>query len=238
MVAQGKSGIHIGENGPAPCNADVNPCPLKRQGIKHFTGPNAESEAEEYYAAIMSDESYAAKTHRKPDKMNINNKMNTLQEDLNKARSVSRVLNDEEFNRRPPFAKDILNFKKDFKSLNIYAKKSENGFIFDMFRKLEHEEIISDFIESNKNVPCEGIAIIAGGPGGAGKSTVIRDFANIQEDQFATINADDIKETMAQKNMIPNIPGLTPMEASPLVHEEASLLSKNYWEFQRLDNKM
>jgi hypothetical protein len=36
------------------------------------------------------------------------------------------------------------------------------------------------------------------------------------------LNPDDIKEILAEKGLVPQIDGLTPMEASPLVHEEAS----------------
>ena len=36
------------------------------------------------------------------------------------------------------------------------------------------------------------------------------------------INPDDIKEELAQRGMVPEIDGLSPMEATDLVHEESS----------------
>lgn len=61
--------------------------------------------------------------------------------------------------------------------------------------------------------------------GGAGKSTVLKKYANIDLSKYATLNPDDIKEVLAAKGLIPEISGLTPMEASPLVHEEASYIT-------------
>ncbi len=40
------------------------------------------------------------------------------------------------------------------------------------------------------------------------------------------INPDDIKEEMAKRGMIPEVGGLSPMEASDLVHEESSDVAK------------
>ncbi len=48
------------------------------------------------------------------------------------------------------------------------------------------------------DVPCERRAIIAGGLGGAGKSTVLEEYAGIDRSQYLTINPDNIKEEMAE----------------------------------------
>ncbi|HTS97076.1 MAG TPA: zeta toxin family protein, partial [Streptosporangiaceae bacterium] len=50
--------------------------------------------------------------------------------------------------------------------------------------------------------------------------------AGIDRSQYLTINPDDIKEEMARRNMIPAVSGLTPMEASDLVHEESSYVAR------------
>lgn len=76
-------------------------------------------------------------------------------------------------------------------------------------------------------VPNEGRAIFAGGLGGAGKGFTLKNKVQVDPDQYLTINPDDIKELMAKRGMIPDVdPNLTPMEASPLVHEEASAMAK------------
>lgn len=86
-----------------------------------------------------------------------------------------------------------------------------------------HNEIIDELWQTNgASVPTEGKAVIAGGLGGAGKSTVLKGYAGIDATQYFTINPDDVKEAMAARDMIPKVEGLSSMEASPLVHEESS----------------
>lgn len=72
----------------------------------------------------------------------------------------------------------------------------------------------------------EGNAIIAGGMAGAGKTTVLTGPAGVDRNEYLVLNPDDIKVAMAQRGMIPAVDGLSPMEASPLAHEEASELAK------------
>jgi predicted ABC-type ATPase len=75
-------------------------------------------------------------------------------------------------------------------------------------------------------VPCDQQAIIAGGLGGAGKTTILKEYANIDLSNYLVVNPDDIKEQMARRGMIPEISGLSPMEASDLAHEESSYIAK------------
>lgn len=55
---------------------------------------------------------------------------------------------------------------------------------------------------------------------------MLEERAGIDRSQFLTVNPDDIKEEMARRGLIPDIPGLSPMEASELVHEESSRIAK------------
>jgi predicted kinase len=80
--------------------------------------------------------------------------------------------------------------------------------------------------DRSNHVPSDHKAIIAGGLGGAGKSTVLGRFAGIDLSQYLIINPDNIKEEMARRSLIPRVEGLTPMEASDLVHEESSAIAK------------
>ena len=83
-----------------------------------------------------------------------------------------------------------------------------------------------DLYTAASDVPCDRRAILAGGLPGAGKTTVLDQHAGIDRSHFLTINPDDIKEEMAKRDMIPEVAGLTPMEASDLVHEESSYIAK------------
>jgi predicted kinase len=93
-------------------------------------------------------------------------------------------------------------------------------------RVLMQDAIITDLYTAASDVPCDRRAILAGGLPGAGKTTVLDQHASIDRSRFLTINPDHIKEEMAKRGMIPEVAGLTPMEASDLVHEESSYIAK------------
>src|SRR5579875_2863589 len=93
-------------------------------------------------------------------------------------------------------------------------------------RDAEHDAIIADLYAAASAVPCERQAILAGGLPGAGKTTVLARYAGIDRSRYLTINPDDIKVEMARRGMVPIVPGLTPMEATDLVHEESSHIAK------------
>ena len=93
-------------------------------------------------------------------------------------------------------------------------------------RRALHTSIINDLYDKARTVPNEGSAIIAGGLGGAGKTTILTNYANIDTSRFLIINPDNLKEEMARRGMIPPVEGLSPMEASELVHEESSYLAR------------
>jgi predicted kinase len=93
-------------------------------------------------------------------------------------------------------------------------------------RRVGHNAIIAYLYEAADGVPCERRSILAGGLPGAGKTTVLEQHAGIDRTRFLTINPDEIKSEMAKRGMVPKVAGLTPMEASDLVHEESSHIAK------------
>jgi predicted ABC-type ATPase len=93
-------------------------------------------------------------------------------------------------------------------------------------RAAVHETIISDYLARSSDVPRDFKAVIAGGLGGAGKSTVLDQHAGIDQSQYLKINPDDIKEHLASRGLLPELDGVTPMEASDLAHEESSYIAK------------
>lgn len=87
-------------------------------------------------------------------------------------------------------------------------------------------EIVDTLYEQAADVPNDHQAVVAGGLAGAGKTTVLSDHAGIDQSQYLTINPDDVKAEMAKRGMIPKVEGLSPMEASDLVHEESSYVAR------------
>ena len=79
-----------------------------------------------------------------------------------------------------------------------------------------HDAILEELYARAANVPCDFKALVAGGLGGAGKTTVLTQQAGIDLSCYLMINPDDIKQEMALRGMIPEIDGLSPMEASEL----------------------
>ena len=98
-------------------------------------------------------------------------------------------------------------------------------------------DLVAEMYGRARDVPCDYRAIIAGGLGGAGKSTVLDRYADIDRSQYLTINPDDIKEEMARRGLIPEVEGLSPMEASDLVHEESSHIAKQLARRAQRDGK-
>jgi predicted ABC-type ATPase len=100
-----------------------------------------------------------------------------------------------------------------------------------------HDAIIEDLYAKAAGVPCDFKAIVAGGLGGAGKTTVLTEHADIDLSQYLMINPDNMKEEMARRGMIPEVDGLSPMEASELAHEESSHLAKRLAHRAQADGK-
>ena len=111
-------------------------------------------------------------------------------------------------------------------STEVQYGVDEDGEAWLASRRALHGAIIDDIYAGASDVPCEYKAIVAGGMAGAGKTTVLEGHARIDRSQYLTINPDDIKEELAKRSLVPTVEGLSPMEASDLVHEESSHIAK------------
>ena len=100
------------------------------------------------------------------------------------------------------------------------------GEIWSTDRTLLHHSLLDEIYARAADVPCDHEAIVAGGLSGAGKSTVLANHPDIDRSKYLTINPDNFKEEMARRGMIPEVEGLSPMEASELAHEESSYLAR------------
>jgi predicted ABC-type ATPase len=89
-----------------------------------------------------------------------------------------------------------------------------------------HKSILEQKWDDAAEVPCDRQAIIAGGLGGAGKTTVLEKFVQVDRASYLTIDPDEFKKELAGRGLVPEIPGLSPMESSSLAHEESSYLAK------------
>jgi predicted ABC-type ATPase len=109
--------------------------------------------------------------------------------------------------------------------------------IWSSARRVQHDELIGDRYAAASGVPSERRAIMAGGLPGGGKTTVLREYAGIDVEQYLVINPDAIKEDMARYGLIPVVDGLTLMESADLVHEESSHIAKRLARRAQADGK-
>jgi predicted ABC-type ATPase len=100
-----------------------------------------------------------------------------------------------------------------------------------------HDDILQTLYADAEDVPCEHRALIAGGLAGSGKTTVLGVHIGADSTRYLTINPDIIKEEMARRGAIPDVDGLSPMEASDLVHEESSYLARRLGNIAMADGR-
>ena len=100
----------------------------------------------------------------------------------------------------------------------------KHGTVWDPDRAVQHQSIISSFLNQQVDVPSQHQAIMVGGPPGAGKTTMLAQHEGIRPGEYAIVNTDHFKEELVRRGMVPEVPGLSPMEASALVHEESAYL--------------
>ena len=101
-----------------------------------------------------------------------------------------------------------------------------NGEHWTAERNKIHAAIVAEAYALAADVPCDRQAIIAGGLGGAGKTTILEKYAGIDLSQYLIINPDNFKEKLAERGLTATIPGLSPMETTTLTHEESSHIAR------------
>lgn len=164
--------------------------------------------------------------HRRLDKLSDSHPSSSRYGRDNRAEDV-RPLTDEEHAEHVAFVRSRLDeAHRAGLSTDVEHTVDEWHEVWSDERSIVHDAIIDDIYARSAAVPCEGKAVLAGGLPGAGKTTVLHEHAGVDLSEYMMINPDDIKEEMAARGLIPEVDGLTPMEASDLAHEEASYLAK------------
>lgn len=112
------------------------------------------------------------------------------------------------------------------KATNVTHTINGEGKVYTPARAALHKQIVDEIWNANgEHAPREGRSVLAGGLMGAGKSTVPGKHAGIAKGDYFTINPDEIKDAMATRGMVPEVKGLSPLEASTLIHDESSHIS-------------
>jgi 2'-5' RNA ligase len=132
-----------------------------------------------------------------------------------------RVVSDVKLSRRTKALEAALG--ENYKKLSTTTTHKDKFGVWDRKRDAVHREIVDEFYKRAADVPNEGRAILLGGNAGAGKSTVITQQAGVDLTKFLKIDPDEVKEELARRGLVPDIPGtdFSPMERSTLVHHES-----------------
>lgn len=137
-------------------------------------------------------------------------------------------MTDEEYTEHA--AKVAKTVSAAFKSGKSTAALMSRSGVWPKDRAARHDEIMSEVIAGFESVPQDRKGVIAGGLPGSGKSTVLAEHAGLKEGEWVVVNPDDFKDKLAEKGMVPEIEGLSPLEGAALIHDEslylASRLSK------------
>lgn len=128
-----------------------------------------------------------------------------------------------EAEKRGKFVEQEMEYVKNYKNTSV-TEIDEMG-NWTKARQEVHKKILGELMDKYKNVPCDKKSIFSAGLPGAGKTTVLTKYENLNMNEWATVSSDDIKEMLAEKGYVPEVEGLTPMESSTLVHEESSYLA-------------
>jgi hypothetical protein len=95
-------------------------------------------------------------------------------------------------------------------------------------RNRQQGQLVAEIYQGAAAVPCERLAIIAGGLPGANKTRAL-DEAGVDRSRYLTVSIDDVLVRMAARQLIPGVGeagGLSPLARARSVHGEAQFLAK------------
>jgi hypothetical protein len=95
-------------------------------------------------------------------------------------------------------------------------------------RNRQQGQLVAEIYQGAAAVPCERLAIIAGGLPGADKVRAL-DEAGVDRSRYLTVSIDDVLVRMAARQLIPGggeAGGLSPLARARSVHGEAQFLAK------------
>lgn len=221
---------------------DVKPCSASKKDCPFGFHSDSVADSQQMYESAQSDEMFADLQQKEsptteeaaldavlPKSSELRQKGLSHEKELLEAAKKRVPLDSRQLEDRLEYVNSMNAYldKSGFNTEELYSQDSiEDAPIYTDERAELHESIVNDFMEKHAQVPSEGQAVMAGGLGGAGKGFTMSSTGVVDQSRYATVNPDDVKEEMARRGMIPKVPGMTPMEASPLVHEEASHISK------------
>ncbi len=137
-------------------------------------------------------------------------------------------LSDEDVELRRRFVRRALDdaIERGLKTTDLHATEDAfGGLQWSADRAVQQRAVAQEFLRWAEDVPRERRAVISGGLPGSGKTTTLVDNYVVDPPDYMMLNPDEIKEEMARRGMVPRVEGLTPLEASTLVHYESGYIA-------------
>lgn len=108
-------------------------------------------------------------------------------------------------------------------NMHLATDRHYSGFngVWDPKRAKIHKEIVKQLLAKYSSAKADRKMLITGGLPGAGKSGTLGKI-DLNLDDYLMASPDDVKEELAKRGMVPDVPGLLPMELAPLVHVESN----------------
>lgn len=92
-------------------------------------------------------------------------------------------------------------------------------------RQALHQDIIDEYIELALQYPTDNKGVIIGGLPSSGKSLYVATHCP----DYAVVSPDIFKEILIERELVPDIETVTPMETGSLCHMESSRLAKQFF---------
>jgi Zeta toxin len=88
-----------------------------------------------------------------------------------------------------------------------------------------HRDILDEYIELALEHPVDKKSVIIGGLPSAGKSRYLATHCK----DYAVVSPDFFKEVLIERELVPDVDGVTPLETGSLCHMESALLAKKFF---------
>lgn len=191
--------------------------------------PSAESQALEQATKTVGQYAQRAEQRRQSD---LSEHLSAIRAKEMEARGqpapgTYQPLSDEEFaSHVQDLETSIDEALRDGKATEKQHSVDGQGYVWSPDRSMLHADIIRDYMDRHVDVPSDRAALFVGGLPGAGKSSLLKNHPSGDLlKQYAVVNPDEFKTELAKRGMIPEVPGMSPLEASALVHEESAYLA-------------
>lgn len=133
----------------------------------------------------------------------------------------------EETDTRHRYATDsVAAALKNGKATSVQHTLDGQGNIYTGDRAAMHRDLVHEALDQAVKVPSAWRGVLVGGLHHKAKQRVMKGHPELPEDQFLHVDPRRITDRLAELGLVPEVKGLSPGEASALVHDEAQWIAQ------------